>query len=124
MRIASAGIGAVEGGKMPAEAAAIAEREGLALDAHRGRQITTPILRDHELLLVMEQGQKRWLAERFPESRGRVFMVTHWRGEADIADPYRHDAAFFEQVFSELAEAVGDWVARLQPARTDRPTAG
>ena len=70
-----------------------------------------------DLILVMEKGQLDWIVSRFPETRGRVFMATHWVGGDDIADPYRQSAAFFEQVYSQLDEGVRAWADRLQPSR-------
>ena len=117
LTVSSAGIAAVEGGRMPDEAAAIAKHAALDLAEHRGRQITTPIVREADLILVMEKGQLDWIVSRFPETRGRVFMATHWVGGDDIADPYRQSAAFFERVYSQLDEGVRAWADRLQPSR-------
>lgn len=100
---------------MPAEAEAIAEREGLQLADHRGRQITTPIVRSADLILVMEKGQLEWIVSAFPEARGRVFMVTHWVGGEDIADPYRQSATFFEQVYQQIEHGLTAWSERLRP---------
>lgn len=113
--ISSAGIGAVVGGEMPEAAANIAAREQLDLENHRGRQISGEILREHELVLVMEEGQKHWIADRFPESRGRVFLVSHWGDKQDVPDPFKHSEQFFEEVFVSLAEYVSNWTARLAP---------
>ena len=49
LTVSSAGIGAVVGGEMPAEAARIAQREALDLADHRGRQIDAAILRENDL---------------------------------------------------------------------------
>ncbi len=117
VRVSSAGIGAVVGGRMPEAAAQIAARQGLSLDDHRGRQVTTPIIRENEVVLVMEQGQKQWLADRFPESRGRVFMISHWQDQQDVPDPYRHSAAFFDTVFTTLEAYCEDWIDRLASPR-------
>ncbi|GAB3682792.1 hypothetical protein GCM10028792_31100 [Salinisphaera aquimarina] len=105
---------------MPEAAANIAIRQRLDLQDHRGRQITSQILREHELVLVMEEGQKNWLADRFPESRGRVFLVSHWDDKKDVPDPFRHSEEFFEEVFVALAEYVSDWAAKLAPRSPSR----
>lgn len=113
LTVSSAGIGAVVGGEMPEPAARIAERESLDLANHRGRQITSDIVRGHDVILVMEDGQKGWLTAQFPESRGRVFVASHWRGADDIADPYRQSDEYFEQIFQQLAPCIDDWIGRL-----------
>ncbi|MES1935638.1 Low molecular weight phosphotyrosine protein phosphatase [Salinisphaera hydrothermalis C27AD] len=99
---------------MPTEAENIAARESLDLATHRGRQITTPIVRNSDLILVMERGQLDWIVSSFPESRGRVFMATHWVGGDDIADPFRKSAAFFEQVYEQIEQALAEWSQRLR----------
>ena len=115
LTVSSAGIGAVVGGEMPAEAARIAQREALDLADHRGRQIDAAILRENDLVLVMESGQRAWLAKHFPESMGRVFLASHWRGGADIDDPYGQQDAFFERIFAEIQPCIKDWATRLAP---------
>ena len=117
LRVASAGIGAVVGGKMPEAAADIAARERLDLDAHRGKQVTRPMLQQHDLVMVMEAGQKQWLVANYPESRGRVFLLSHWNGGDDIADPYRLSGEVFEQVYSEIVVGVDNWLQKIGPAR-------
>ena len=117
LQVSSAGIGAVQGGEMPQAAADIAAREGLDLAEHRGRQITRPILQAHELVLVMEAGQRDWLASNFPEVRGRTFMASHWLGGDDIQDPYRLNAEVFEQVYKEIVDALTQWQKRLTPSK-------
>lgn len=116
LSVDSAGIGAVVGGRMPAEASTIAARERLALDDHRGKQLMSQHVRCADVILVMEQGQRDWIVGRFPPARGRVFLATHWLGGEDVADPYQHDAAFFERVFRQLANGIQAWVAKLQAA--------
>ena len=51
-----------------------------------------------ELILVMEQGHKAELEQRFPLVRGKVFRLGEL-GEFDIADPYRQPRAAFEAAY-------------------------
>lgn len=117
LEVASAGIGAVVGGRMPEAAAHIAEREGLALEAHRGQQITRPMIQAHDVVLVMEADQKNWLFAQFPEARGRVFLASHWLDGADVPDPFRQADRVFEQVYATLERCVASWLQRLAPPR-------
>lgn len=116
LRLSSAGIGAVVGGRMPEAAAEIAARENLPLEDHRGKQVTRPMLQQHDVVMVMEAGQKQWLVSKYPESRGRVFLLSHWTGNADIEDPYRLDADVFERVYKQIEQGVAAWIERLMPA--------
>lgn len=120
LRVSSAGIGAVVGGEMPEAAAEIAERENLPLESHRGKQVTRELLQQHDVVMVMEGGQKRWLVSNFPESRGRIFLLSHWTGNADIADPYRQSADVFERIYQQIEQSVAAWLERLKPAVTQQ----
>lgn len=121
LRLSSAGIGAVVGGHMPEAAADIAARENLPLAEHRGKQVTRPMLQQHDVVMVMEAGQKQWIVSKYPETRGRVFLLSHWTGNADIADPYRLDAEVFERVYTQIEQGVTAWLERLQPAAAPAP---
>ena len=120
VEVGSAGIGAVVGGSLPSAALDIAQREGLGLESHRGRQVTSPIIRSSDLVVVMENEQKSWLLFNFPEARGRVFLLTHWGSQKDIDDPYRLGADVFERVFCEIDEAVGSWMKRIGAAEREQ----
>lgn len=98
---------------MAPAAAAIAARESLKPESHVGRQLTPGMVREFELILVMEQGQKEWIEGRYPQSAGRVFMMSHWQGGDDIRDPYRLADAVFESVYQQLASCADDWRHRL-----------
>ena len=120
VEVGSAGIGAVVGGSLPSAALDIAQRERLQLESHRGRQITSDILRNSDLVLVMESGQKDWLLANFPEARGRVFLLTHWGAGEDIDDPYRLGVDVFERVFGEIEESVDMWMKKIGAVERER----
>jgi len=114
LRVSSAGIGAVVGGEMPSAAVHIAHSELLDLAEHRGRQITRQILLEHELVLVMEAGQKKWVGAKFPEGRGKVFLLSHWADKKDVPDPFQRSDQFFGEVFLTIADYVADWREKLE----------
>ena len=111
--VSSAGIVAVVGGQMPAEAAAIADEQQLDLKDHQGRQISSDILASVDLVLVMERGQLDWLTQTFPEARGRVFLLSHWSGGHDIADPYRKNRVFFNEIYDQIKTSSDGWLGRI-----------
>lgn len=98
---------------MDSAAAEIAKRESLTPTDHMARQLTPNMAREFELILVMEQGQKAWIESRYPQSRGRVFMISHWQGGADVEDPYRQSDQVFETIYAELCSCTEDWRQRL-----------
>lgn len=114
LNVDSAGIAAVVGGVMPEHARVIAEREGFDLTGHCGKQCSVWVVEAADIVLVMEQGQLDWITRKFPQVRGRVFLVTHWTDQQDIADPYQHDAESYERSYAHLAAGIKAWAERLK----------
>src|SRR5699024_5542548 len=98
---------------MAATAAAIAKREGLAPEKHLARQLTRKLVRQYDLILVMEAMQKTWIESRYPKSRGRVFLISYWQGGDDIEDPFRLANDVFESVYAQLVSCTDDWCQHL-----------
>lgn len=113
LTVASAGIGALQGRPMAPGAAAIAQRQALTPEAHAARQLTADMIRESDLVLVMESTHKAWIEKQYPQSRGRVFMISHWQGGDDIEDPYGLPDDVFEAVYAELVACAADWCTRL-----------
>lgn len=112
-RVTSAGIGALVGNAADANAKKIAEDEGLDVSSHVARQINAEIISEHDLILVMEQGQKEWIAQRFPQAKGRVFLLGHWSNNAEIPDPYRQSISMFQQSYGAICKHLPAWYQRL-----------
>lgn len=117
-RIASAGLGALVGHPADATAAWLAEADGLDLSAHRARQIDAEMVRQADLILVMSEGQRMAVAERFPFATGKTMRFGRWlpgvAGDGDdIPDPYRRNEEVFVRVHRQLTEAARLWQARL-----------
>ncbi|MCC5881188.1 MAG: low molecular weight phosphotyrosine protein phosphatase [Halomonas sp.] len=121
--ISSAGLGAlVDHGAEPT-AARLAAADGLDLSAHRARQLDAGMVREADLILVMSEGQRLAIAERFPFATGKTMRFGRWlpsrEGEGeDIADPYRRDEEVFVHVHRQLTEAARLWQARLGSSRS------
>jgi len=58
-----------------------------SLRGFRSRPISEEIVRDADLVLAMEERQVREILSRFPETRGKVAMLTAYAGEdGDVID--------------------------------------
>ena len=113
--VASAGIHALEGEPADPEACRLMAAEGLDLSGHRGRQLAPETALQADLILVMDLPQKLWVEALLPPARGRIFLLGHWRPEAEreIADPYRQGPAAFRAALDRIHSAVADWLPRL-----------
>jgi protein-tyrosine phosphatase len=114
VKVTSAGIGALVGHEADATAAMVAMRNGVSLDGHVSRQFSAQIAADQDLILVMEAGHKHQIAREFPQFSGRTMLFDQWNGQKGIADPYRLDESFHEQVFHQIKAAADAWALRLK----------
>lgn len=112
MQAGSAGMTAMVGyGADPIAVQIMAER-GIDISAHRARMLTETIVRDADLVLVMDTLQKQQILTQYPYTLGKVFRL----GEAtkqDIPDPYQQGPEAFNAVFSSIESSVDEWVKRI-----------
>ena len=111
-QIASAGIGALIGFPPPDEAIELMSERGMDISGHRARQITEPMARQHDLILVMENEQKYYLEDRWPWLRGRVHRLCEHQG-IDILDPYRRSKQVFMESLEQIDQGFGKWSEML-----------
>ncbi|MEQ1439447.1 low molecular weight protein-tyrosine-phosphatase [Fontimonas sp. SYSU GA230001] len=111
--VASAGTGALVGYPADPLAVEVAAEHGLDLAAHRAQQATLPLLASMDLVLTLDQTHSDWLNRLYPQLRGRVHKILRWRGNADVADPYRQPRAAFERAFDDIEAGVEDWLGKL-----------
>jgi len=109
----SAGLSALVGNPADPMAVEVAAAHGLDLSAHRAQQVTGWMSQVAELILVMEQGHKSELEQKFPLVRGRVFRLGEL-GKFDIADPYRQSKASFETAYADIERGVAQWAPRIR----------
>lgn len=116
LSISSAGLGALEDHPMDATAASLLLEHGIDARAHRGRQLLPSMLREADLVLVMEREHASRIASLAPEASGKVLLLGKWLGEKEIPDPYRQSRTTFEHVYGLIDQAVTQWLAYLTPS--------
>lgn len=116
VNVASAGTHAVVGHSADETASQIAAEHGLDLSSHVARQIDNDVLRQQDLILVMEQGHLNWIRGNFPSVHGATFLVSRWSDGNDVDDPFRQSKNYFDTIFARLKPCLDDWVKKLQPA--------
>lgn len=112
-QISSAGLGALVGHDMDPVARAVAAQHGLTCPAHRAQQLNAEQAVTADLLLVMDQPQRQQVMQHFPAASGKVFLLDHWSGGEDIADPYQQPKAVYQQTYQMLARGVSGWLTRI-----------
>jgi protein-tyrosine phosphatase len=111
--VTSAGLHARAGESMESNARQLLEEQGLCAQAFRARQITSAIVDESDLILVMEKGHVADVLKVAPHARGKVFLLGKWQSEREIKDPYRQGKAAFVHAHALIKDAVCSWAQRL-----------
>jgi len=105
MVVESAGISALVGrGADPHAVELLAER-GIDLGPHRARQLTPQLVRDFELVVVMDGMQQKAVEAMVPSARGKVHRLGTF-GDFDVPDPYGGERAAFEEALSLIERGL------------------
>ncbi|TQF72204.1 low molecular weight protein-tyrosine-phosphatase [Pseudoalteromonas luteoviolacea] len=109
IKVSSAGLTALEGKQADSLAKELASSRNIDMSAHRGRQINSSLVNQNALILVMEQRHLKDLCARYPEARGKTFLLGKWLGDKEIPDPYRQSREAFEHVYELIDSACSAW---------------
>jgi protein-tyrosine phosphatase len=111
--VESAGLGALVGHPADDFSIELMDELGQDISKHRARQIHPDMVRDADLVLVMETGHKRAIDDADPTARGKVYRLGEWQ-DRDIDDPYRQPKATFADALKEIQEGVASWVEKIK----------
>ncbi len=113
IQFGSAGMTALVGHGADPIAMQIMADAGVDITSHRARMLTDAIVRDADIILVMDDLQKQQISRQYPYTRGKVFRLAEAANQ-DIPDPYRKDPEEFHAVFSLIENGVNEWVKRIK----------
>jgi protein-tyrosine phosphatase len=117
IQVSSAGLGARAGSPIERNALALLQRQGEQPREHHARQLNAQLLREADLVLVMEHHHLQGVLQVAPEARGKTFLLGKWQNNREIPDPYRQGPAAFEHAYALIKEGVDAWCVRLNPIR-------
>ena len=109
IRVSSAGLTALEGKSADATAVELAQQQKIDMSAHKGRQLNSSLVAENSVILVMEQRHLSDLCNRYPQARGKTFLLGKWLDDKEIPDPYRQSREAFEHVYELIESACGAW---------------
>lgn len=110
--VKSAGLRALEQHPADPQAVMLMKQRGFDISTHRGRQLTNKMLREAELVLVMETAQRLALEDRALWARGKIYTLGHWEN-FEIPDPYGKPITIFERVTQLIDRGVAQWASKL-----------
>ena len=130
VRVQSAGVYAEAGcGASPASVNTLGRR-GMDLTGHRSQLAAPTLLREADLVLVMEERHRRSLFHLAPQFLHKVFLLTEMSGgHADVDDPYGGPEEGYERtadLLEQLIEAGMPKILkqlRVPPFMSPSPTA-
>jgi protein-tyrosine phosphatase len=118
VKLHSAGIGAAPGTPMDPLAIEVLQEHQVPVMAHAARRADRELLRQAELILLMERAHLLNIMQLAPEVRGKAFLIGQWQHKTEIADPFRRPRQAFEQAYEHLSRCVDDWLPYLQSGET------
>ncbi|MEI5639565.1 MULTISPECIES: low molecular weight protein-tyrosine-phosphatase [unclassified Pseudoalteromonas] len=107
--VSSAGLTALEGKPADPMAQELTQAKNIDMSGHQGRQLSGPIVAQNSLILVMEQRHFDDICTRYPQARGKTFLLGKWIGDKEIPDPYRQSREAFEHVYELIDSACSAW---------------
>ena len=111
-KVYSAGIGALIGYPADPFSIQLMQEQGIDISAHRAQSLATWMVSEADIILVMDQEQKRFIEQKYTTSKGKVFRLGEF-GKYDIPDPYRQDLAVFRQTYSLIVQGVDALIERI-----------
>lgn len=125
VKVSSAGIAALPSYGIFGLLEKVLKDEGIEPSSHKPTQVNPEILRDADLILVMERRHKEAILEMAPEVKNRVFLLKEFANEEenlDIPDPigqpeevYRSRLREIKGYLLKILEKIKEnWSKRLE----------
>jgi protein-tyrosine phosphatase len=83
------------------------------MSPHQGRQLNSTLITENDLILVMEERHLTDLLGKYPQARGKTFLLGKWIDNTEIPDPYRQSHEAFEHVYQLVDKACSAWTKYL-----------
>lgn len=112
VKVNSAGIAALPSYGIYGVLEKVLKEEGIEISNHKPTQITPQIVRDADLILVMERRHKEAILEMAQEVENRVFLLKEFAGEKenlDIPDPIGQP----EEVYRKRLEEIKEYLLKI-----------
>lgn len=110
----SAGTWAFEGAPATPLAQLIARENDISLADHRSKIVSKFLLKQFNLILVMEHRHKEALCAEFPELCNRVYLLAEMHGSPrEIPDPIAGGLESYRMTAQEIKDAIDEGLGRI-----------
>ena len=111
-QIVSAGISGMVGYPADDKALICMDRLHINMHGHVAQKLTGDMIKQADLVLVMSTGQQKHIEQTWSFAKGKTFRLGHWQNK-DVADPYQHEQAVFDQTCRDIERYVDDWCSKI-----------
>lgn len=108
----SAGISAMVGEPADRLSIQLMQERGIDIRDHRAKNLAGWMISETDLIVTMDQDQKRFIEQRYPASKGKVMRIGD-SGKYDVPDPYQQGFSAFLHSYNLIAEGVDRLVERI-----------
>ena len=102
IQVSSAGLYAQEGQPASLLASQVANTYHLDLSSHRSTLLTESLAHLSNLILCMTYGHLHVIAKRFPTAVNKTFLISHWKDNSEIIDPFAGGTHIYTKVFEHM----------------------
>jgi protein-tyrosine phosphatase len=111
--VRSAGLGALVGRPADPHSVELMAERNIDISAHIAQQIQPDMVRQANIVFVMDTEQKRYIESRHMGASGKVFRLAELT-KKDIPDPYRHSLDHFRSALTLIDEGVQEWAKKIK----------
>ena len=115
MKVNSAGMETHPGKPAHALAKEIAHQHGLSLQCHSTEPLSQDLIKESDLVVVMEVAQKGLLSKLYAQDRHKVFLLGQFcrSGSIEIDDPYCGTQEDFKACFGRIRESCDHLIQKI-----------
>ena len=114
VEIDSAGLGALVNHSADQTAQALMLEKSIDISDHKGKQISSDMIAQFDLILVMEKDHINGIHNISPSAKGKVHLLGKW-SEFEIPDPYKQPRHQFELAVDLIERGVNEWAEKIWP---------
>jgi protein-tyrosine phosphatase len=120
-RVESAGVWTMDGAPATALAREVMSEQGLDLSYHRSQGIHAEMLREFDLILVMENAHLRSLERNYPDEADKIYLLTAMVGEdGNVDDPVCGTIETYRGTVDELLDLLERGFERIVELTAER----
>ncbi len=114
VQVLSAGVWAEAGSRASTGATTVLRQRGIDLAAHRSQLLDQALLKQADIILVMEEAHRRSIFYRDPQVLAKVFLLSEMAGgHADVDDPYGGSFEEYAETADELTMLIDKGLPKI-----------